>query len=58
MHNFSNSTKEEIHTVLLTVSRAIWNREATNDRTNEGSTYDNIEVAAATVSDRCSFLLY
>lgn len=42
----------------LTVSKAIWNRDAKNGRTKDGSTYDRIEVAAATVSERCSFLLY
>lgn len=52
------AVKKKTHKTLLTVSKARWNRDAKNGRTKEGSTYDKIEVAAATVSDRCSFLLY
>lgn len=50
--------KERIQSTILTVSKARWNRDAIKGSTNEGSTYAKIEVAAATVSARDSFLLY
>lgn len=43
---------------ILTVSKAMWKRDAKNGRTSDGSTYDKTEVAVATVSESCSFLLY
>lgn len=42
----------------LTVSKAMRKRDDRKGRTRDGSTYESMEVAAATVSERCSFLLY
>jgi hypothetical protein len=55
---FSILIHKTTHATLLTVSKAKWNRDAKNGRTKVGSTYDKMEVAAATVSERCSSLLY